>query len=188
MVVQIRRLTPTHILEIRRFLANRSGIAALEFALILPLIVVLYLGTVEISDALTIKQKVTRITSSLSDLVTQSEAITDGDMGNILDAAQSIVTPYPASELRMKVTGVAIDDKGVGRVVWSDARNDTPHSKDSVLAIPSKLRLPNSFLVTAEIGYTFTPTIGYVLTGSLELTDQFFLRPRRSNEITREGA
>ncbi len=138
----------------QRFAKDGSGVSALEFALILPLMLALYFGGIELGDAFSIKRKVTLVTSSLSDLVTQSKAISDADMRNILDAAQSIMTPYPSNLLRMKVTGIAIDDKGVGWVAWSDARNDTPHAKDSRIGVPSSLRIQNSFLVTAEIGYT----------------------------------
>ena len=169
----------------RRFATDRNGVSAVEFALILPLMLGLYLGGVEFGDAFSIKRKVTRVTSSLGDLVTQSKTISDTDMSHILDAAESVVAPYPSNLLQMKVTGISIDQNGVGRVAWSDARNDTPHAKDSVIAVPSSLQLANSFLVTAEITYEYTPTIGYKLTGSIDLSDQFFLRPRRSAEVNR---
>ena len=98
----------------RRFGDDQSGLAALEFALILPIMVALYLGGVEIGDALTIKRKVTSVTSSLSDLVTQAKVIDDKDMNNIFDAAASIITPYDENKLRIKVSGVAIDFEGQG--------------------------------------------------------------------------
>jgi len=169
----------------RRFGDDQSGLAALEFALILPIMVALYLGGVEIGDALTIKRKVTSVTSSLSDLVTQAKVIDDKDMSNIFDAATSIITPYDENKLRIKVSGVAIDSKGKATVAWSDARNDTPLAKHSVVTLPNGINQKDSFIVTTEVHYDYQPTFGYVLTGSFDLTDQFYLRPRLSAEIDR---
>lgn len=168
-----------------RLVANRSGVSAVEFALILPFMLMLYLGGVELGDALTIDRKVTHVTSSLADLVTQSRTISDEDMDNILDAAASVVTPYDVGLLRIKVSGVEIDDKGKATVAWSDARNDTPLAKGSSVAIPDAIKQPNTFLVTAEIHYNYTPTIGYVLTGSFDMNDKFYLRPRLSDDVKR---
>jgi len=169
----------------RRFGDDRSGLAALEFALILPIMVALYLGGVEIGDALTIKRKVTSVTSSLTDLVTQAKVIDNKDMNNIFDAAASIITPYDEDKLRIKVSGVAIDSKGKATVAWSDARNDTPLAKNSTVALPAGVDQKDSFIVTTEVHYDYQPTFGYVLTGTFDLTDQFYLRPRLSAKVDR---
>jgi Flp pilus assembly protein TadG len=169
----------------RNLWRDHRGVSALEFALLLPLMLTLYLGGIEIGDALTINRKVTHISSSLADLVTQSRNITDNDMENILDATASIVTPYDDSLLSIVVSGLSIDDDGVAHVAWSDARNDTPLGDNMIVSIPAQLAQPNTFIVTADIHYAYTPTIGYVITGSFDLHDQFFLRPRLSETVGR---
>ncbi len=179
----IRRLRPSRLT--RRFASDARGVSAIEFAMIMPLMVALYLGGVELGDGMTIKRKVTRSTSTLSDLVTQARTIADADMKNILDASAAIIAPYPDGPLRIKVTGVEIDGKGVAKVAWSDARNDTAYNKGASIALPAGLLVKNSFLVTAELGYLYTPRIGHILTGSFDLKDQFFLRPRQSAVIKR---
>ncbi len=178
---------PSHRLRRRfqRLVTNRSGVSAVEFALLLPFMLVLYLGGFELSDGLTIDRKVTHVTSSLADLVTQSRTITDEDMTNILDAAASVITPYNTGLLRIRVSGVTIDDEGKATVDWSDARNDTPLAEGSAIEIPEAIKQPNTYLVTAEVHYDYTPVIGYVLTGSFDMRDEFFLRPRLSDTVTR---
>jgi Flp pilus assembly protein TadG len=169
----------------RRLGTDRSGVAAVEFALLLPLMLTLYFGAVEFGDALTIDRKVTHVSSSLADLVTQARTISDTDMVNILDATASIITPYDDGLLRIKVSGVSIDNTGKATVSWSDAHNDTPLAKNSVITLPAAVNTPNTFIVTAEIHYTYTPLVGYLLTGSFDLMDQFYLRPRLSDTVTR---
>lgn len=169
------------------FFKDRSGVSAVEFALLLPIMVLLFLGGVELSDALTVQRKVTHVTSSLSDLVTQSKTISKKDMNNILDAAASIIAPYSESRLKIKVSGVAIDDKGKATVSWSEALNDTPLAKNSSITLPAAVTQPSTFIITAEVHYDYQPTIGYVLTGAIDLADKFYLRPRLGGEVEWTG-
>jgi Flp pilus assembly protein TadG len=170
-----------------RLASDRRGVSAVEFALILPLMMTLYLGGNELSHALTIARKVTHVTSSLGDLITQSKTITDADMANILNAATAVMTPYPTGLLlKIKVSGIDIDATGKATVAWSDAQNDTALTVGAVVTnLPAAVKTPSTFIVTAEVHYAYTPAIGYVLTGTFDLKDQFYLRPRLSDCISR---
>lgn len=170
----------------RRFAKDARGISAVEFALILPVMLTIYLGGNELSHALTIARKVTHVTSSLGDLVTQSKALNDADMVKIFDAAMAIMTPYPttADLFRVKVSGIRIDAAGNAFVDWSRALQDTPLTKDApVNGLPAGVLVPNTHIVTAEVHYSYKPMIGYTLTGTFDLKDQFYLRPRLSEEV-----
>jgi len=146
---------------------------------------VLYIGAVEVGEGFSIQRKVTRVTSALNDMVTQARAIDDRDMRNILDAAAAIMTPYSADNLRIVLTGVAVDGQGRPKAAWSDARNATPRAEGSIVPVPEAMQIRNSFLVVAEVNYHYRPIVGYVLTGTFDLDDQFYLRPRLSAEIDR---
>jgi len=168
---------------ITRLRVDRSGIAALEFALLLPVMLLLYFGAVELSEALTLNRKVAHVSSSLGDLVTQSKTITASEMSSILDAAAAIMTPYSETPLKMKVTGVTIDANGKATVAWSYARNDTKLTKGATVTVPPTVKQPSSFIVMTEVHYPYTPTIGYVMTGTFDLNDEFYMRPRLSPAI-----
>ena len=164
---------------------DEAGASAVEFAMLVPMMLILYLGAVELGDGLTVNRKVTHVSSTLADLVTQSKVLSNADMTNILNAAASIVTPYDQSKLKIKVTAVKIDGNNKATVYWSDAKNDTPLVKDSTIAIPAEVNQKDSFLVTTEVHYDYTPNYGYAVTGSFDLKDKFYLRPRLSNTIER---
>lgn len=168
-----------------RFLLNQSGVAALEFALILPLMVLLYLGGFEVSEAFTINRKVTHATSVLGDLIAQSETINDEEMSNILDAVVAVMNPYPTDDLEIVISGIQIDSRGNAEVDWSDARFATAYSEGTSYVLPEGLRQPNTFLVAAEVRYLYTPLFGHTLTGSFNLHDEFYLRPRLQNAVER---
>src|SRR5947199_4130712 len=167
----------------RRLVADTRAVSAVEFALILPIMLMLYFGTVELGDALTIDRKVTHVTSTITDLVTQSKVITSTDMTNIFNAAASIMTPYSSATLKMKVTGVWIDANSKATVSWGFAQNDTALSKGTTFTVPTALVQASTFLVVTEAHYPYTPTVGYVMTGTYDLTDTFYLRPLLSDKV-----
>src|SRR5437660_1734069 len=154
-----------------RFAQDRRGMTAVEFAFVLPVLVTMYLGTVEISMAVAIDRKVTLLTRTLDDLASQPATIKNADMTNLLDASASVIAPYDASKLKMTVTRVDIDNVGVAKVVWSDTRYGTAHSVGQSVTLPAALKVNNTSLIWSEVEYFYTPTIGYVVTGSINLTD-----------------
>ena len=164
---------------------DRSGLAALEFALILPIMVVLYLGGFEVSEAFMINRKVTHMSSVLGDLVAQVDQISDAEMSNVLDAASAVMNPFPVDSLTIIVSGVTVDGDGVATVVWSDARNIAAYEAGASIVLPDGVTQPNTFIVVAEVHYLYTPTFGHTLTGSFDLHDEFYLRPRLQNVIER---
>ncbi len=178
----LRRLSP------KRLAGDRSAVAALEFALILPVMLILYVGGIQVTEALSINRKVGHVTSTLADLVTQSKTISDTGMANIFDASSSVMAPYSVSSLQITVSEIYIDANGNAKVQWSDARNATAYAKNHVITLPAAIAVPNSYVVTAEAHYPFTPGIGYVLTGTFNLTSTYYLRPRLVECINRPSA
>ncbi len=167
------------------FAKATSGLAALEFALILPIMVLLYLGGFEVTEAFMIDRKVTHATSALGDLVAQAESISNSEMANIFNAVDAVMNPYPFDAGYLIISGVRIDSNGVAKVVWSDAQNTTAYAVGQTISLPLSVTQPSTFIVFAEVHYEYTPTFGYTLTGTFDLHDEFYLRPRLQNEVTR---
>jgi Flp pilus assembly protein TadG len=174
-----------HLTRLARFIHDRRGVSAVEFAMLLPLMMTLYLGSVETSQGIAADRKVTLTAHTLADLATQYTDITNADMSNILNAASAIMVPYPVASLQAVVSELSINAQGQATVVWSDTLNGTARSVGQVVNIPSALAVPNTYLVLAEVQDSYNPTYGYVLTGALTLSDQMYMRPRQSTSIAR---
>ena len=162
--------------RISRIARDQRGVSAVEFALLAPMMIGLYLGCAEVSDGVGADRKVSLISATLANLSAQVATISTSEMTNILDASTAIIAPYAASKLKMTVTCLKIDATGKATTKWSVTRNGTANS--GVLTIPSALAVPNTSLIWSEVQYAYTPTIGYVVTGTLNLTDQIYMRPR----------
>ena len=178
MIVRLRR-------PVRRLLRDKRGISAVEFAMLLPLMVTLYLGGVEVSQGVAIDRKVTLISRSLADLVAQATTVSTDDMNNILAATTAVVAPYSDSKLKIVVSSVTIDANGVAKIAWSDTKNGTKRTVGSTVTLPTALNIANTSLIWAEAEYAYTPTIGYVVTGTMNLKDQIYMRPRLSDSVAR---
>jgi Flp pilus assembly protein TadG len=172
---------------VRRLLRDQRGISAVEFAMLLPLMVTLYLGGVEVSQAVAVDRKVTLVARTLGDLVAQATNVTTSDVTNILAASAAIVIPYNDSQLKITVSSVKIDSTGVAKIAWSDTKNGTARTVGSTVTLPAALNTNSTWLIWAEAQYAYTPTIGYVITGTMNLKDQIYMRPRLSDCVTRTG-
>jgi len=108
-----------------RFFLDRKGVAAIEFALILPFMMVLYLGTAELTYGLMANRKMTLVARALSDLVAQTTTttgITDAELTDVFSAAASIISPYDAVPLRMSVSSIEFVPNTATPPVYDKAR------------------------------------------------------------------
>jgi Flp pilus assembly protein TadG len=170
---------------LRRFLADKRGVSAVEFAMVLPLMVTLYLGGVEVSSAVAIDRKMTLVARTLGDLVSQATSVDNSGMTSILAATTAVMAPYSDTNLKITVSSVQINSQGVAKVSWSDAKNGTPRTVGSTVTLPAALNVPSTSLIWAEASYAYTPTVGYIITGTKNLTDQIYMRPRLTDCVLR---
>jgi Flp pilus assembly protein TadG len=178
--------TQTGILSrLRRFRSDRGGVAAVEFALILPFMLTIYLGGVEVGDGYAIDTRVTLVAHSVTDLATQYVTIDNQDMSSILGASASILAPYAAANITVTVSEVTTDSSGNGTVTWSDSLNGTARAVGSKVTLPASLQTPNISVVLGEVTYAYTPALGYVITGTIPMSDSFYMMPRLANSVTR---
>ncbi len=171
--------------RLARFSQDQRGVSAVEFAMLLPLMITLYLGTVEISQGVGIDRKVTLVTRTVADLAAQVSSINNADMTNLLTASSAVIAPYDNSKLKVTVSLVAIDANGSAKISWSDTLNGTKRTVGSTVTLPAALNVASTSLIWSEVSYSYTPTIGYVVTGTLNLSDQIYMRPRLSDTISR---
>ena len=170
-----------------RLAGDERGMSAVEFAMLLPLMVTLYLGSVELSQGIAADRKVTLTTRTVADLVSQASNVTNADMTNSLNASSAVMAPYSVTNLKVVVSCISIDATGKATVSWSDTLNGTARTKGSTVTLPAALNVPSTSLILSEVQYAYKPTIGYLISGTLTLKDQIYLRPRLSDTVTRSA-
>jgi len=162
------------------FGGDRRGVSAVEFALILPLMVGLYLGGVEATEAISADRKVTLTAGALANLAAQATTLSTTDMTNILNASASVMYPYSTSNMTAVISCLSIDANKKVTVSWSQTLNGTARAIGSTVTLNSDLAIPKTQLLLSEVTYNYTPAIGYVITGTLALSDKMYMAPRIS--------
>ena len=179
----------------RRLRDDRRGLGAVEFAMVAPFLILLYLGGYQLMDATSAYRKVTTTTRTLADVTSRFTSVQSSDLDNIMGAAASGMTPYSASNATTRVSEIAISAAGMPSVVWSRA-SDGVLLKTSDLyatpgvpsgAVPVQLRVPGTNLIYAEVSYAYTPVAGAQLIGPMNFRDRIFMNPRRSTDIPCTG-
>jgi Flp pilus assembly protein TadG len=163
----------------RRFCRDREGVALVEFAMLMPVMLVAYVGMVEVVQLVMVNRKVTQLTSALSDLTARVQSVSPAEVENIFNAAQTILMPYDYNNASMVIANVVIDATGVAKVCWSNERNGVAPGRGTTVIVPDSVRVPNTSVIMAHASYKYTPNLGYVITGTLTLGDHaIFARPR----------
>lgn len=173
--LRLRRAAPD-------LLADRRGLAAVEFAFILPVMMVMLFGTVEFSSAIAIDRKVTLMARTLSDLTSQATTVSSSDLTNFFAASTGIMTPYPTTAttiLNSTITQIYIDNTLAAKVKWS--QGSVPLTVGSTVTIPTTLAVADTYLIYSQVSYKYVPTVGYVLAkAGITMSDSSFTRPRQS--------
>ncbi|MBX9930825.1 MAG: pilus assembly protein [Methylobacterium sp.] len=104
-----------------RFVAARSGVAGVEFALIAPLLVFLFIGCVEISHFANNVRKVGYLARAVGEVVSQAETIDAREAQEVFQAAALIMPPFDGSTARIRLStiGTAVEDGPIQAKVCS---------------------------------------------------------------------
>ena len=181
--------------RVRKFSTDADAVAAIEFAIVVPFMLLLYIGGIELADGMAINVKVSATAHSVTDMVTQNTSLSTAQMQNILTGATAIIAPYPvtrggSSLLSVTVSEISSDANGNLTLQWSQSYNGTsfgPGRTDLTnLTVPTSLNgtVGNannsnnqndqvSFIV-GEVSYAYTPNLGYTITGTVNLRDAYW--------------
>lgn len=171
-----------------RFRRNEKGAAAVEFALILPFLLVLFMGSIEASSLITVDRRVTIISGTVGDLVARTDGtLTSSQLTDFFKASQGIIFPYSTTGLKQVVSLISVTSAGVAKVKWSCAYNGgTKRTVNASYTLPSKmneLARTNGWIVASEVYYSYKPVLGYVFKNALALNNYSFYLPRYEEEI-----
>jgi Flp pilus assembly protein TadG len=168
-----------------RLLADRRGAAAVEFALLLPLLALLYFGIVEVTQGAMTEQRVAHTASAIGDLVAQSSTITSDEVGDIFTVGDAIMSPYPTSGLQMRISSLTADKNGAVTVAWSQAQGMAALTKAAAApTLPTNVIAANESVVMGETKYTYRSVFGMVLPQPIVFSETYYLHPRLSTQVT----
>ncbi|MGO7863882.1 TadE/TadG family type IV pilus assembly protein [Rhizobium ruizarguesonis] len=178
------------VLTARRLIRDRKGAGAIEFAILFPVLIMLYIGAFEITIGLSVSKRVTRAAGTVADLITQQQSVTKSALAQMPSVATAIFVPYNSTALTMKITGITIDASANAKVLWSWAQDGTvPYAKNATVSnVPSDMKTANSFLVRTELSIPYTMFLfapNFMPDGmrTITISRSYFYRQRQGDSI-----
>jgi Flp pilus assembly protein TadG len=195
MIMKIREMINNVRKAAGRFSHNDSGVAALEFALIAPLLITLYLGTLEISGGLQMNKKVGRAASTAADLIAQFQEneLKVADLDQILRIGKAVTQPYALTEPTIIATGIKIDTSGTPKILWSrkvtgSGAGTAAYAKGITVAVPTSLQIAGTFLVKVEATIEYRTLTSWTVSraagqtyGTIDMSETYYQRPRNTS-------
>jgi Flp pilus assembly protein TadG len=178
---------------------NCRGNSAVEFAFIVPVMLVMFFGTIELSSGVAVDRKTTLVARTLSDLTSQSaaQALNDSYMLNVFTSTIAILQPYAAVPATATISEIYVDSNAIASIQWSTAATygagaaqatqvTSSRSAGNIVTtiVPSQMLVKQTYLILSEVNYVYTPAVGYVMKTAITLKDTAYTRPRLFSCLT----
>ena len=170
----------------RNLWVDTRAVAAVEFAIVVPFMLLLYVGGVELGNGLAIGVKVSETAHTVADLVSRNACVTASSVSTMLGASSATIAPYSSGNATVTVSEVTTDANGKATVTWSQALNGAPRPVGQPMTLPAALGTPSPPLVSlilGEVTYQYTPNLGYTISGTVPIADSYYLFPRVSSDV-----
>jgi Flp pilus assembly protein TadG len=164
---------------------DQSGNILVEAALVFPILIGLFLGVSEFSEAFTLSRRLAAAAHAAADLVARHQTVTLDDLNGVKAMIDETLKPYPVSDLGLVITSVVADNDNATTVAWSQALGTgaSAHSTGAAIVLPAGLTLPNTSVIFAEIKYQFRSTLSTLIVGSVPLQAKAYQVPRFSPQV-----
>lgn len=193
----ISRLADTSGTILKRFRSDTRGAAAIEFAFIAPLLITMYLGTMEISQGIEINKKVARSAGVIGDLIGQEATVTKAKLNDLMEVGQTMLLPYKRTSPTMTVAFIAIDNLKKPKIKWSRKAQGTtrsvPYALDEITTVPANLLIADTYLIWVKTELEYLPITSWSIQknkgagagayAAIDMGEMYYLRPRINDTV-----
>lgn len=172
---------------LRQFGGDRKGIAAIEFAIIAPLLMVpLLLGSVDLIDALSANKRAQNAASSLADVVARDTAVSDAEVEGLWAALDVLMFPDNGASMQLRITSVRVVSATSATVVWSEGHGMTALTPGSpVTGLATGMMQAGTSIIMAESVYPYDAPLGFLYAGQINMRHEAYRRSRLVDPIPR---
>ena len=156
-----------------RSVRTRRGVAAVEFALVAPFIILLILAGTDLTIFMRTKMRIDETATGVALIVTQYQNLYDSDFTGLFTAAQTVAGTTPVTGLlgTTVITGIVTDGNDRQTIAWQKRSTQATSNSLFGTAVGSVPRLPNSYLMpknsTLIAVEVFTSASPWILSATL---------------------
>lgn len=169
-----------------RFKRDDSGVAAIEMAFIFPVMVIMLVGLVDVTDGMSANRKVTITANTLGDLISQEPGTTTKlNLDGIFAGAIETMVPYDGTAVGLEVFTFRKIGENAPKIEWQYRKGTNCGAPPSVSADMTDLMTQGNDLIISRTCYNFSYILGNLFSGntSFKMTDEMTLRPRKSLQL-----
>ncbi|MEM7679474.1 MAG: TadE/TadG family type IV pilus assembly protein [Pseudomonadota bacterium] len=160
---------------------SEEGMAAVESAMIFPVMLTLLVGTFDLGNGILANQKTIRASQVVADLVTRNNSLTTSGLDEAIEAGELALQPFNTSTFGIDVVSIRFDDDANPQIVWRETRNMAPVA--SILADVTPLAVPNGGVVVSTVEYQFQPAFAGFVVDAIQMQEKAFARGRKTAVI-----
>lgn len=163
---------------LRRYRSDQDGTAAIEFSFIASTMVLMLIGIIDISNAVSQNWRMSQLNRTLADLSSQSTTMSVAEVNNIFAASAATMSPYTGPLPTMIITSVFVNASGQARVCWSTSNvPGAALAPNSVVTLPNAgMAVPNTSFIMASTTMNYT---GIIVPNFGMTSKPLFFRPRQ---------
>lgn len=169
---------------LKRGAADERGAAAIEFALILPVLFVLHVSAAEALEAYQAQRNVAHIASAMADIVARERIVTAAELDDVFAASNAMIYPFPNVAVQQRISSLSANSSGAVSVDWTAKKDWSGSSPPSV---PSGYLAATESVVVTDVIYDYRPTFGLFLPATIRFTRHAYVRPRLTTKVEKSG-
>ena len=172
---------------LRRFARENKGVAALEFAIIAPLLMVpLLLGSVDLIDVMGANKRAQNAAASLADVVARDTEISNSELASLWRGLDVLMYPNAAGSMEIRISSISIVNASTARVVWSEGHGGmSARTANSTVALDSRMMNVGSSVIMVESVYKYDAPLGFLFQNQVRMTHNAYRRSRLVDPIPR---
>jgi Flp pilus assembly protein TadG len=143
----------------------------------------MYFGVAELTQAMLAQRRIAHAAATMGDLVAQGTTIQAADFTDLWKVGQTIVSPFPTAPLQMRITSITTDASNNAKVAWSEGSGMSALAKNGTISVPSGVVTASSSVIKAEVNYTYTSIVGYIIQSPIVFSNTYYLKPRLSDTV-----
>ena len=165
----------------RQWIDDVRAVAAVESALIFPVLLTMLLGTFDAGYGILAAQKVIRSAQVTADLIARNRSVTDGDIDAAITGGMLSMTPYDIGSYGVDIVSIEFDEEARAVQLWCETRNSVVN--DDVAVNVGALAAPNDGVVAVTVRYNYVPTFSGFVFDTIQMQEVAYARGRLTSTV-----
>ncbi len=171
-----------------RVARHEGGLAVVEFAIMLPVLMTLFYGCIETTRFILVTQKAEKLAHTVADVTAQSATVTTANLDRLMEATNDIMQPFPFHDDGVVLISSLYRTQGstsVPRVNWRYGGGGDLVATSAFGAVGSTPVMPAGFtfeerenVIVAEVFFRWRPLISNDFFGTQIIYRQAYYKPR----------